>query len=833
MLATRKKEVAGFSDLLNYAVPVDDGVVLCKDGSLLAGFFFQGSDPDSSSDADKNYLTAMVNNYLHRFGTGWAVWVDAIRITSPGYPSPSQCNFPDPISALIDAERRELFSSIGNCFETEYAIVFSYKPPSKASSKFASLFYSGRQHEGEDAYLNTSIEEFRQRINTFHQGLRNELLLRRMGKVTVTTGDESYVSDELVNHLGRCLTGKEIKIRLPDCPMYMDTWIGNSDLWVGDTPKFGKKYIATISITGLPTYSKPGILSLLEQLPLEYRWSTRFIFVDQQTSLAIMNKRFRHWKQWSKGDLLSQAQRARGGEGQEDLDAQDMSAEVVKAIKDVKSGEIAGGYYTSVIVLMDGDREYLLRKADYVQAQIESIGFHAQIETENSAEAWRGSLPGHMRENVRQPFINSLNLSDLMPLSSMWPGLKTNPCSFFPENTPPLMYALTSGSTPFRVNTYVEDVGHGVILGPTGAGKSTLFAMFAAQFLRYKSKPRFDGTVDHANVICFDKRYSMYAMCKAVGGNHYDIGADGSSLRLCPLAEIDAVSDRLWASEWIELCFELQTGNPMTVRQRSLVNDALALMSRAPKDTRSIESFLYTVQDRGIHDALKSYADSSGGLGKLLNGTHDSLAESYFTVYEIDTLMSLGPKNAVPVLSYLFRRTEKRLMGQPTIVLMDEAWIMFTLEVARENLRKWLKELRKLNAGVWLATQSLSDLPRSGILDVILEQCPTKILLPNKEADSRGSGENPGPADLYEKFGLGAQEIMNLKRAQYKRQYYYRSPLGRRMFDLKLGDVALSFAGVSGIDDVNLVREFESKHGENWPLHWMRSRGVDYEKYAM
>ncbi len=832
MLFSRKKEEAGFSDLLNYAVPIDEGIVLCKDGSLLAGFYFQGNDPDSSSDEDKNYLTAMVNNYLHRFGTGWAVWIDAIRVTSPNYPDPSECYFPDPVSALIDAERREMFGSIGACFETEYAIVFNYRPPSSSATRFAALFHSGGGHEGENAYLNTSLEEFKQKINTFYQGLRNELLLHRMGKITVSVGNDSYVSDELVNHLSRCLTGKEIKVRLPGCPMYMDTWIGNEDLWIGDTPKLGKKYIAAVTITGLPSASAPGVLALFEHLPLEYRWSTRFIFLDQQTSLAVMDKRFKHWNQWAKGDVFSQSSRARGGEGRDDLDAQAMSLDTAQAIKDMKSGEISGGYYTSVIILMNEDRGYLSRVADYVHAQVESIGFHAMIETENAAEAWRGSLPGHMRENVRQPFINSMNLADLMPLSSMWPGLKSSPCSFFPENSPPLMYAIASGSTPFRVNTHVEDVGHGVVLGPTGAGKSTLFGMFAAQFLRYASKPRPDGTVEHANVVCFDKRYSMYAMCTATGGNHYDIGADGSDLQLAPLAEIDAASDRLWASEWLELCFELQTGHPMTVRQRGLVSEALALMSRAPKETRSIESFLYTVQDSGIHDAMKGYANPGGGLGTLLNGTHDVLSESHLIVYEIDTLMSLGPKNAVPVLSYLFRRTEKRLKGQPTIILMDEAWVMFTTEVARENLRKWFKELRKLNAGLWLATQSLSDLSHSGLLDVILENCPTKIFLPNKEADSRGSGENPGPADLYEKFGLSQGEIMNLKRAQYKRQYYYRSPLGRRMFDLKLGDVALSFAGVSGIDDVNLVREFEKKHGANWPLHWMKSRGVDYEKYV-
>lgn len=151
--------------------------------------------------------------------------------------------------------------------------------------------------------------------------------------------------------------------------------------------------------------------------------------------------------------------------------------------------------------------------------------------------------------------------------------------------------------------------------------------------------------------------------------------------------------------------------------------------------------------------------------------------------------------------------------------------------VFREKLREWLKELRKKNCLVIMATQSLSDAVKSGLLDVLLEQCPTKILLPNKEADLHGTKETPGPADLYAMFGLNSKEIGILKNGQYKRQYYYKSPLGRRVFELGLGPLTKAFVAVSDKEDLAEVRNLIADHGDDWPLFWLQHKGVDYEQY--
>ena len=141
---------------------------------------------------------------------------------------------------------------------------------------------------------------------------------------------------------------------------------------------------------------------------------------------------------------------------------------------------------------------------------------------------------------------------------------------------------------------------------------------------------------------------------------------------------------------------------------------------------------------REIKDALHHYT-VDGPMGQLLDAEEDGLALGAFQTFEVEELMNMGERNLVPVLTYLFRRIEKRLTGAPSLIILDEAWIMLGHPVFRSKIREWLKVLRKANCAVVLATQSLSDAARSGILDVLIESCPTKIFLPNEEAGTAGT----------------------------------------------------------------------------------------------
>jgi type IV secretion system protein VirB4 len=336
-------------------------------------------------------------------------------------------------------------------------------------------------------------------------------------------------------------------------------------------------------------------------------------------------------------------------------------------------------------------------------------------------------------------------------------------------------------------------------------------------------------------IFAFDKGMSIYPLVKATGGKHYTVAADDDKLAFCPLQFLETKGDRAWAMEWIDTILALNNVET-TPGQRNLIGEAImslhesAVKNEDAKGTGShpvtISDFVNTVQDESIRAALHQYT-VDGTMGHLLDAEEDGLSFSDFTVFEIEELMNLGDKYALPVLLYLFRRIERSLHGQPAAIILDEAWLMLGHPVFRAKIREWLKVLRKANCFVLMATQSLSDAANSGILDVIVESTATKIFLPNVYARDEDT------AALYRRMGLNARQIEILATAIPKRQYYYVSENGRRLYDLALGPLALAFVGASDKDSIATIKTLEAKHGDVWVNQWLAGRGLNLNDYRV
>lgn len=819
-LSPLRRRQRGMADLLNLAALVSDGVVLTKSGALIGGFYYRGRDLSSSTTSERNFITGRVNAALSRLGAGWVTWQDAIRLPSPAYSPAADSHFTDPVSALIDAERREHFTAEGSHFESEYALIFQWLPAKRTQQKIAELAYDDDARDLVTADPGPRIiEQFEHALQDIEDFLGDVLKMRRMrGFHAPVKGGGKVLRDELVTYLQYVVTGTMQPINIPNCPMYLDALIGGQELWAGDTPKIGEQFISVVSIEGLPAESSPNMLDALDHLAIPYRWSTRFVYLDQHEALDQLSKFRRKWKQKERG-FFSQVFRTNSSVINEDAVLMRQTAE--DAMTDASSGLVTFGYYTPVVVLYASSRQQLEEHGRLVVREVRRIGFAARVETINTMESWLGSIPGNAQLNIRRPVLHTLNLADLVPLASVWPGPLFCPAPepFYPAKSPALLHASTSGSTPFRFDTHVGDVGHTLILGPTGAGKSTLLAIMAAQFRRYRG----------ATIVAFDKGRSLMPLVTAIrSGKHYDLASDSDSTGLCPLQFLDSDSDAAWAEDWLASCFELQANKPVSPRQKEELHRAVRLLRES--SGRSLTDFVATVQDEELRSALAHYT-IDGQMGRLLDARQDGLRESDFSVFELEDLMQLGLKNTVPVLLYLFRRFEKQLRGQPAMLILDEAWLMLGHAVFREKIREWLKVLRKANCSVVLATQSLSDVTNSGIFDVLIESCPTKILLPNEDAHKTGTSAHPGPRDLYQMMGLNETEIEMLRTAQKKRHYYYSSPEGRRLFDLAMGPIALAFCGVSDKEQLRQIRGLAANYGESWPFVWLDQRGVDHERF--
>ncbi|MFK4531823.1 type IV secretion/conjugal transfer VirB4 family ATPase [Bradyrhizobium ottawaense] len=809
MVALRSFRHSGpsFADLVPYAGLVANGIVLLKDGSLMAGWYFAGPDSESSTDAERNEVSRQINTILARLGSGWMIQVEAVRVPTTDYPARQDCHFPDPVTRAIDDERRSRFEQERGHFESRHAIILSWRPPERRRAGLARYIYFDTESRSA-SYADTAIESFRTSIREVEQYLASVLSIRRMQTREIEERDGTRMAryDELFQFIRFCITGENHPIRLPDIPMYLD-WLATAELQHGLSPTVENRFLGVVAIDGFPAESWPGILNSLDLMPLTYRWSSRFMFLDDQDARQKLERTRKKWQQKVRPfiDQLFQTQSR-----SIDQDAAAMVAEAEDAIAEASSQLVAYGYYTPVIVLFDESSARLQEKAEAVRRLIQAEGFGARIETLNATEAFLGSLPGNWYANIREPLINTRNLADLIPLNSVWSGNPTAPCPFYPPSSPPLMQ-VASGSTPFRLNLHVDDVGHTLVFGPTGSGKSTLLALIAAQFRRYAG----------AQIFAFDKGRSMMPLTLAAGGDHYEIGADDAdgapALAFCPLSDLSTDTDRAWAAEWVETLVAVQ-GVLITPDHRNAISRQIGLMVKARG--RSLSDFVSGVQMREIKDALHHYT-VDGPMGQLLDAERDGLQLGSFQTFEIEQLMNMGERNLVPVLTYLFRRIEKRLTGAPSLIILDEAWLMLGHPVFRDKIREWPKVLRKANCAVLLATQSISDAERSGIIDVLKESCPTKICLPN------GAAREPGTREFYERIGFNERQIEIVATAVPKREYYVASPEGRRLFNMALGPVALSFVGASGKDDLKRILALK-KAEANWPVHWLKERGIGH-----
>ena len=805
-LKNYKKLNHGLPDLLNWGSMIDNGIILNKDGSLMAGYFYAGKDLSILSYAEKSKISAILNATLARLGSEFMIHQDSIRVPCNDYPSPKECFFPDPISRMIDDERRRSFESYGKHFENIQTFFITFLPENVAHNKAVRFLFDHEETLNKRCLVQDILDRFKGSLAELEDRLSSVISLERMqGQPFQDEFGQTHIEDQQLQCLHFYLTGLNHKILLPPCPMYLDSVIGGHEFWTGVIPKIEDQFIQTISIEGFPLESYPGILSELDQLPLAYRFSNRFIFLDNMDAQKQLRSYKRKWQQKVRGFVDQVFNTERTAKSAIDQDAQNMVDETDAAMADANRGLVTYGYYSSTIIIMHEDRSVLEDSSRFIKRLINNLGFLARIETINTVEAFLGSLPGHSQPNLRRPLIHTLNLADFLPISTTWVGQKYVPCPFFPPNSPALLYVSTSGSTPLRFNLHVSDVGHLLMFGPTGNGKSVALALIVVQFLKYKN----------ASIFCFDKGSSLETLIRACGGIHHNITFDDTNdLCFSPLSKIDEPGELSWIEDWIQSIFELQ-GLSINPNQRKELHRALQALKRSASP-KTLTNLQIELQDRAMKAALEEYT-VSGNLGLMLDQTSEHIDFSHLNCFEIEQLMNRKDRVKIPILTYLFHLVERNLKGQPALIVLDEAWLMLDHDLFKEKIREWLKVLRKANCSVILATQSLSDAVNSKILDVLIESCPSKIFLANTNATTEDNQL------LYKAMGCTDSEIQTISNMIPKREYFIKGE-GRRVVDLDIGPIALSFLGVSSKDDLRLMREMATQEG--WTKDWLQNRGV-------
>jgi len=800
----------GFADLLNWGSLIEDGVVLCKDGSLLAGWRVGGPDSFALAEHDRAALSERMNTALLSLGAGWAMWYDVCRLRVSDYPHPCRSAFPDRISQLVDDERRLQFTERLDLFETRHVLVLQFTASRDQVRRLSSLVYSNAG--GMQSRADRLLADFAKAMVGIENILAGMLDLQRL-RGYVVRDDVTRLDvtcDALIDYLDFTQFGEARELSLHPSGGYLDRIIGVNDFTVDPEAKIGQKHIGCVDIGGFPATSHPGILLRLDFLPLEYRWSTRFIFQDEHEARASIAGYERRWRQKVRS-FSSQLMRVE--DGRVNADAVEMVAQTREASAASSSEMTKFGFYTSVIVLLDPDPARLAENLRIVAKAITSSRFTPRIETMNTPAAWLGTIPGLTVRNCRRPLVSTRNLADFLALQSLWNGEPEHECSLYPPHAPPLLHAVTTGDTPFRFSLHVGDVGHTLIFGPTGAGKTFLMCTLLMQALRY---PRMQ-------IWAFDFKRGIRAAVKACRGEHYDIGS-GSGPSFCPLGMLDTPDDVAFAEDWLATCFELQAHRLPQPGETREIHRAVELLRTSTK--RTVSDFVDAVQDPAVKEAL-SYYTLTGSTGRMLDAEHDGLRDGgHLLCFETEDFLAYPEATRLPIMLYLFRRFERSLDGRPAMLMLSEAWSVLGNTVFARKLGVWLRTLRSKNCAVVLETQSLADALRSDVAALLNESCQTKIFLPNSRADQHGTADNPGPRDLYRMLGLTDDDVAVIRGAVPKREYFAVSDRGRRLFWLSAGPVLRAFAGASSKEALARTEALEGMLGTDWPEQWLAEQGA-------
>jgi len=790
-----KQSEARLSDWLPWAGLVAPGVVLNKDGAFQRTLTFRGPDLDSSTPSELMGASARLDNALKRFGSNWCLHVEARRSQTNVYPDSV---WPEALSWLIDEERRQDFAAAGGRYESAYYLTISWLPPSEASGKLEAVLF---ENAGETRVWRI---DYRACLQSFIEETQTFKALLDLVMVEARFLDDS----ETLSYLHSCVSDRDQTIAVPSTPFHIDELIADAPLLGGVAPKLGDQFVKVLSVRAYVNETEPGLLDALNRLGVPYRWTTRVIPMDREDARKEIEKIRKRWFSKRKGILtLLREALYREEATLLDNDATAQAEDADAALQEVNGEAVGAAFVTLTIAVADADEAQAFERIRQIRQVADGLGFVTVLETINAVEAWLGSLPGQTYADLRRPILLTPSLAHLLPLSAVWAGESTNKHL----GGPPLLVAATDGATPFRLNLHHGDVGHSLIVGPTGAGKSVLLGLLAAQWRRYGG----------AQIFIFDAGRSCRALTLGLNGAFVDLLSEeeqDASIALQPLAHINDETERAWARDWLLALIE-RSGVELDPSRKEEIWRALGVLAARPASERTLSVYSGLVQDGAIRLALEPFTHA-GPWGRLLDADEAQLSHQDVQAFEMGELLQ-RPEALAAVLPCLVHTLEQRFDGRPTLLVLDEAWAYLRDDAFAGQIQAWLKTLRKKNVAVVFATQELADVEQSAIAATVFEACPTRIFLANDRA------REPRTRAFYESLGLNQRQIAIITEAAPKRDYYVQTRAGARLVDLALGPAALAFLGASTPQDQSAIDRVTAEAGANaFAQVWLNRRGL-------
>jgi type IV secretion system protein VirB4 len=343
-------------------------------------------------------------------------------------------------------------------------------------------------------------------------------------------------------------------------------------------------------------------------------------------------------------------------------------------------------------------------------------------ETYNLLNAWLAIVPGNGAHNLRRLALLETNLADLSFLFTLDHG---EPVSAHLRREALAMFE-TPHRTPYAFNLHVQDVGHTLVLGATGSGKSFLLNFLITHAQKYSPL-----------TVVLDIGHSYRKLASILGGSYLQLGLRQSSLTINPFS-LNATSEHLhFLHAFVRVLLEGDDGYRISdLEDREIYESVenLYVLDRSQRRLFTLANLLPRALGSRLHKWI-----GEGRYAGLFDNVEDTLTVERLQVFDFEAMRAY-PVLLEPVLFYVLHRVVACIQDPAEaatlkVCVMDEAWRFIQNPTLRAYVEEGLKTWRKHNAAMILATQTVEDFASADLLRTIVESCPTKLLLANPALD--------------------------------------------------------------------------------------------------
>ncbi|CAG4926259.1 VirB4 family type IV secretion system protein [Paraburkholderia gardini] len=796
-------------EIAPWATMVTPELILDKDGSLLTVYTFEGVDADSPNATDvsaaRDNLDHACKNFDHRITAWWKLSHRRIKGEIDG-------TFASTVDARVDAINQAHVAS-GKYFRNTHSLALAYTPETGINKIFEKIAYhmtvGGKSmplamfETARDSILSRSafafdierltsdIKRFESVIDAFKGGV-TRLKMKRL---------------QLQNALAflHQSANPSVPPRRVRYPVTMlDTHLTESEVTVGgDTLMFdsahGRRYAKIIGVKEWMGFQEAA-LDVLAEVDAELDVCVMFRFLDTTKASAYIKKIRSFYKvaafnPWSILKAYFSKEEQKNDEGRERL-----ADEAEKALaKLVADGQQYG--FANISVIVYGDTPLQCDDATReVVGRIGNAGFGVIVERDNLFAAWQSTLPGRWDQQKRLQFVETPAVSDIAPLRSVAEGANVNDwlTQQSGEKTGPLTLLPTRYKTLQRVSLHHPGgKSHLLVIGPIGAGKSIFLNFLLSQTGRHKARR-----------IRFDKDRSTRIPTVLAGGKFIDAtGRFEAATSVNPLSLLRDEKHFPYVAEWVQMAIE-DDDFRCTPQQQSKIFEAVTTLGKGYEPQLWTLSNLNTLLPIELRERLSIWTQGEKN-GRFFDHAEDAFSLSDDISIEMGDLFQNYPIAAALFMDYAFYRISHWLDGKTyTVIEVEEAGFFFQYPRFYQRLEVWAVTIRKLNATLALATQSLAQVARIPNFEILKENIPNIVYLPNKDARNN--------LHLYrDLFGLTEHQIDMISNAVPNRDYLWVTPDQTRMLQASFPKETLAVLRSDGRAQSVLDKHYASG-AANW-----------------